>query len=251
MYRLIVILLAALVACGCYMPMPGKWVSIESRVPGKNPGARFAMDADVVDEPPYRLGIKDRIIVDVKRHPEFSIEAEINKDGNIRIPVADKIVKVAGLTKREAEYRIAGLVSPYTVAPPEVDIRIKSTLSQSYSVLGAVRGPGLYELDMEDVTIREALFRAGLNSKEADMNNVYVIEPDVDEPRYVVVNLEEIMLGRTRYNFKLKNNDIIYVPKNSVARFDDVIDEILRRGGKAQTLDSFIRSSKDRLREDD
>ena len=104
---------------------------------------------------------------------------------------------------------------------------------------------------MEDITIRDALFRAGLNNEKADMNNVYVIEPDIDEPRYVIVNVEEILLGKTRYNFKLKNNDIIYVPRNAVARIDDIIDEIIRRGGTAQTLDSFIRTSKDRLKKDD
>jgi protein involved in polysaccharide export with SLBB domain len=234
---IIVIFLAHSGVTGC--GIDGSWMSIEHRMPPDSPRVRFAGDLETGLDEPYRLGPKDRMTVTVKRHPEFSGIFKVDFNGMITLPLLHSKIKVAGLTSHEITARIKKEVAPYVVLEPEVHVEITEARSRYYYVLGRVGAPGKYIMGEEVIKIREALTRAGLQSKDAATDRVHVIEPDIDIPRYVVVNAEEIFMGRMRYNITLKPGDIIFVPSTTYTKINTFLNEILRGAETTSRLHSY------------
>ncbi|MGQ9730168.1 MAG: polysaccharide biosynthesis/export family protein [Candidatus Zipacnadales bacterium] len=107
----------------------------------------------------YRVSPGDTLDIEVFRHPERSFQVVVRHDGRITHPSTGEI-NVAGLT-------IAELTELFTEAlsrelrDPIVVINVAEREPHLVYVLGQLPNPGPQQVEVEGVTIKEAIARAG------------------------------------------------------------------------------------------
>ncbi len=130
----------------------------------------------------YTLGKDDVITINVRRHDEFSGKFTIGSAGTIQFPYVGDI-NLKGLTKTEAEKKMAKIISKY-VENPEVDITIDQFNSKVVYVFGLVARPGKYRMQGQFMPVREAILDAGLPRVNiAALRKAVIIRPrDKENP---------------------------------------------------------------------
>lgn len=103
-------------------------------------------------------------------------------------------------------------------------IYIPSLASKQVYLLGEVGTPGKYMLS-KNLSISKLIAQAG-GVEDSSHNNIFVIRGNLKEPEVYKVNFNKI-LRRGFNDFLLKRDDIVYVPKNAITMYNDVINKIL------------------------
>lgn len=165
----------------------------------------------------YTLGPDDLINITVQRHTEFSGDFPINQEGKIQFRFVGD-VDVNGLTKKEVEAKITGLISKY-VSNPEVSVTILEYRSKYYFVIGEVGRPGKIYMRSETTTVRDAIIEAGLPTIAAAMRKCVLITPDKKKPRKKSVDIYAVLYGgNLKKNLEMRSGDTLYVPSTVMAK---------------------------------
>ncbi len=188
--------------------------------------ARGIANAPITEGVKYTLGPDDVINIDVRKHPEFSGEYKINKEGKIEYKYVGDIV-VNGLTKKEVKEQLTEILSEYLILP-NVDVQIMAYLSKVYYVVGEVGKPGKYYMMGDEVLIREALVQSGLPTHAAAMRRCRLITPnDSGKDNFVKVNVYELLYGGDLgENIAMKPGDILYIPATLMAKAIRIIQPV-------------------------
>jgi polysaccharide export outer membrane protein len=164
--------------------------------------------------------------------------------GEIKFPVLGKL-RVAGLTKYEAEQMIADSLSR-TVDNPTVDIRF---VSYSITMLGEVNAPGVYKINNERISIVRAIALAGDLTLYGQRRDIQIFRTENGEKKHYVLDLTkpDVFYSPLYY---LQQNDIVYVSPNSTkaqssTNIMPVISLIMTFFSSFVTIYYFIRYSKD------
>lgn len=238
------IFLAVFLAIGCYHP-PGRQLPVDTALPHPDPLPRFA-GAEAADPelpPEYRLGRGDTVRVTVDKHPEFSGDFKVDRDGGFEVPVAERRVRAEGRTVMEAESAVRDLIAPFTRAVPKVRVELTAAQSQFYYLYGAINSQGRFPMGEDVVDLRRAVIDAGLWAEGAAPWKTHIITPDPDEPTFVVVDARDVLYGKTRENIVIKPGDVIFVPTSAYSLFNRTLDEILNevhRGASADLLYQYM-----------
>jgi len=143
----------------------------------------------------------------------------VDNNGQINFPVLGMIT-LKGLTKREAEMKIIGLLGKYLKEQPVVTV---SFVNYKISVIGEVARPNTFTISNEKVNILEALAMAGDMTIWGKRDNVKIIREDADGNKQVIMmnlNDRELIFSP---NFYLQQNDVVYVEPNATkARNSDI-----------------------------
>ena len=94
---------------------------------------------------PYRLGPGDVVQITVFEVDELSQPAVVSQLGSIPLPLVGE-VQVDGLTTSEIEGKLTSLYGQDLLRNPQISVRVEEFRSQPVSILGAVREPGVYQL---------------------------------------------------------------------------------------------------------
>ncbi len=174
----------------------------------------------------YTLGPDDVISIEVRRHPEFSGEYTITKEGKIEYKYIGDVI-VSGLTKAELNERLTQILSEYLIEP-EVDVQIVAYLSKVFYVVGDVGRPGKFYMKGDTVTIREALVQAALPTHAAAMRRCRLITPNESgKENFVHVNVYKLLYeGDLKENLTMKPGDVLYIPATVMAKIIRVISPI-------------------------
>ncbi len=184
------------------------------------------MEVGLRDPSNYTLGPTDVIEISVLRHPEFSGEFEINKEGKIQYDYVGD-VKVAGLTKDELTNVLTDILSEYIISP-DVTVKITAYNSKIVYVIGEVGAPGKIFMQGDVITIREALVQAGLPLLSASTKKCRLITPSEDgKPDIKYVNVFALLYeGDLRENVIMKPGDTLYIPATVMAKAMRVISPV-------------------------
>jgi len=190
----------------------------------------------------FRLGPDDVIAIRAIEAEEISDkQIRIGADGYINLPTVGRL-KAAGLTVEEVQAEIVNRLKRWVVNP-DVSVTLMETKSQPVTVMGAVKAPGVLQLQGRK-TLVEVLSQAGgprddagytvtiMRKKESgplplpgareDSTGIYTAAD---------VSLEAVMDARDpAANIQILPNDVISVPK---AEMVYVIGEVLKPGGIA------------------
>ncbi|MDZ4287987.1 MAG: polysaccharide biosynthesis/export family protein [Prosthecobacter sp.] len=185
---------------------------------------------DVLDDTqPIEPGdvISIRIVED-RREP---LQLRVGATGEVNAPHIG-LVRAAGRTcrelafavKRELEknyYNTATVVVAIDLKrqdDPNSRTRLASSEIDFFTVYGQVLRQGKYELPAdEDVTISQAILRAGGFAQFANPQKVKLVRKTPQGNKTVVVNLDQIMRqGNLEYDIYLRNNDVIIVDEKKV-----------------------------------
>jgi len=129
----------------------------------------------------------------------------VDENGYIELPTLGR-VKVGGLSLNAARDTLSNRSRQY-LKEPIVSLHL---LNFTVSVLGEVNKPDVYAAVNDQLTLPEALSRAGDLTPIAKRNNVLIIRSQENRKEYGRVNLQSSDLFRSPYYY-LQKNDIIYV----------------------------------------
>ena len=136
----------------------------------------------------------------------------VNSDGTIFFPILGNIA-IQGMTRAEVVERIRNeLISKELLKDAVVTVNF---LDLYYEVMGEVKLPGRFPIDHDQVTLLDALGRAGDLTIYGKRENVLVAREENGVQRFYRIDLTK---AENLYNspaFYLKQNDIIYVEPNT------------------------------------
>ena len=202
----------------------------------------------------YLLGVGDQISVRVVDLDEFGtatapLPYRIDSRGTVMLPLVGRM-RASGLTVEQFEGEISAKLRKY-VNEPEVVINILDTRSQPVSVLGAVRNPGVHQLQGNKTLFEIISMAGGLNPdagysiritrRKADWGALPLPGAKDDASgKYSVaeVNVKEVMNAeKPEENVAIKPNDVISVPKGEIIY---VVGSVKKSGG-------FVLGERDRV----
>ena len=133
-----------------------------------------AIGAETGGAATYRLGAQDVIQITVLAGGETQVSTElvVTGSGDINVPLAGSI-RAAGLTQEELEDAIRIPLARDYFVDPQVQVQVKGYHSLQYFISGAVKSPGLYELNFHP-TMMDLIAKAG-GMAEGRGNIAYVL----------------------------------------------------------------------------
>ena len=134
----------------------------------------------------------------------------VDNNGQINFPVLGMIT-LKGLTKRQSEEKIKGLLNVYLKEEPVVTVNF---VNYKIAVLGEVARPNTFTVSNEKVNIFEALAMAGDMTIWGRRDNVKIIREDTEgNKRIIPMNLNDAHIIFSP-DFYLQQNDVVYVEPN-------------------------------------
>lgn len=164
---------------------------------------------------PQVLNAGDQIAVRYLDQERFDIEQTIRIDGKINLKVGGEIV-AAGKTPADLEKEIQQLAVQNQTTVREVKVIVVAS-SFAVNVTGAVMKPGKIT-PTHALTALEAVMEAGgFDPAKADTKNVVVLRylPDGTLKRYVL-NLQDLIDGKSKQSLYLRHNDTVMVNEKFV-----------------------------------
>lgn len=141
----------------------------------------------------------------------FTVSAE----GTIDYPVLGKI-KVEGMTRSELAAFIKGeIMGRGLIKDPLVTVEF---LNVGVSVLGEVGMPGRYDMNVDVLTIVEALSLARDLTIQGNRKNIKVLRKEGDKVQAYVVDLTDAKSLVNSPAYYLKQGDVVYVEPNNVRK---------------------------------
>lgn len=139
----------------------------------------------------------------------------VSATGTIDYPVLGEI-KVEGMTRNELASFIKGeIMGRGLIKDPIVTVEF---LNVGVSVLGEVSSPGRYDLNVDVLTITEALSLARDLSIQGNRKNIKVLRKNGDKMQVYVVDLTDTKGLVNSPAYYLKQGDIIYVEPNDIRK---------------------------------
>lgn len=173
------------------------------------------------DERPYLLGPADKIRIDIYALDDLSREVLVNSAGDISIPIAGS-VHAAGHSPAQLEQLIAADLRAGGVLEPQVSVNVLDPHSQTVTVDGEVREPGLYPV-VGRMTLMRAVAVAKGGTEFADFNKAIVLR-SIDGRRYAgVYNLNSIRAGRYRDPEVFSDDTVIIGDSGSARLFRSIV----------------------------
>lgn len=164
----------------------------------------------------YRIGPLDQLAVEVFGAPELKREAEVDAAGNLSLPLVGT-VGAGGNTPRQLADAIADKLRGRYLKNPQVTVNVLKARSQTVTIDGAVRQPGVYPV-IGRMTLQQAIATAKGADEMANLNNVVIFRTVRDQKLAALFNLKDIRAGRYG-DPQVYGNDIIVVGENATRRF--------------------------------
>ena len=139
----------------------------------------------------------------------------VDQDGDIMYPLLGEL-HVAGLDRHEVASLIARrIVGDELLKDPVVTVEF---LNATVSVLGDVVSPGEYAVERDDMTILQAIAKAGDLQITGKRDNVLVIRQEGDRDVAYRVDLTDpkALFGSPVYN--VRRGDVIYIEPNNMRK---------------------------------
>lgn len=140
----------------------------------------------------------------------------VNPLGQIEFPIIGKI-KVLGLTERQLKETLTQLIGKY-VKDPLIDVRFNTF---KVTVLGEVKSPGTFTLDMQRTNIFTALAVAGDLPNTAKRSDIQLYRDYNGERTIIKFDLRKKDILYNPEIFELRHNDVIYVQPFRKKLFQD------------------------------
>lgn len=174
---------------------------------------------------PHLLGPFDLISVDVLGLPELSRQVRLDADGHVAVPLAGS-VDLGGRSPEEAATLIEGRLRNSYVRDPNVTVAVDETVSQSLTVDGEVRTPGIYPV-LGRMTLMKAVASAQGTTNIANANHVVVFRRVNGEQMAALYDLRAIRLGAYP-DPQVYTNDVVSVGESGARR---LFPQILQAAG--------------------
>ena len=170
----------------------------------------------------YQVGPQDVLNIIVWDHPELTIPTggqrpaeedghRVSSNGTIFYPYVGE-VEVSGKTAQQIRKILTKRLSKY-IRKPQLDVRVVGFYSQKVQVAGAVDRPDSYPISDVPLMLSDVVNTAGGNNERADIQTVILTRNGVNTQHNLI---ERYYRGNAAEDILLQNNDIVYVPANTI-----------------------------------
>jgi polysaccharide biosynthesis/export protein len=177
---------------------------------------------------PYRIQPGDSLDIKFFYNPELNESLVVRPDGYISLQLVNEIM-VAGLEPREVNEILTEKYSQ-ELRKPVVTVIVKSFAGQRVYVGGEVDQQGLLVMPA-GLTALQAVMQSGGFKNTAQPAETLVIRKGPDNrPIPLRVDLAAVLNGSTNgEDFRLQPDDILYVPKSSIARVNLFVNQYIEQ----------------------
>ncbi len=194
---------------------------VDSSSPKDRADSRFVLSRQQAEKYEYRIGEYDVLEIEVFQVEELRRKARVNSRGYVSVPLIGA-VKVEGLTVEDAEQRIAQKLAENYLQDPHVSIFIEEYESQTFTVEGEVKDPGVFPIK-GPTTLLQAIAMADGLDRLADTESIILFRTD-KQGRTVgyIVDIDKLRLGEVQ-DPVLADEDMIIVPRaNDKAMIENI-----------------------------
>ena len=131
-----------------------------------------------------------------------------------------------------------GDLSQNAYLEPDDYIYVASNLKNEIYVLGAVARPGRFKMPVR-LTVAQAIAEAGGFDRYAYRIKVLVIRGSIHEPETHIVNIKDILAGRTK-DITLENRDIVFVNERPFELVERALDSAIFVFLQTVTTESIV-----------
>jgi polysaccharide export outer membrane protein len=140
--------------------------------------------------------------------PSLNTVQTIRKDGIISLPLVGEVL-AAGMTPDELDKKLMDLFAPQ-ITTKEVSVEVQSSAFPIY-LTGAVLRPGKILSDHRMTALEAVMEAGGFDYTKANLKAVVVIRKEAGGTKNYIVNLKDVIDGKTGEPFYLKPDDIVFV----------------------------------------
>jgi polysaccharide export outer membrane protein len=170
----------------------------------------------VASLPPYKVQVGDVLDVKLFLNPELNDEVTVRPDGMISTAIAQD---VAAYNRTPSEIS-AALRQQYQsdLKDPRISVVVHSFAPNRIYVGGEVNNPGEFITVGPNLTVSQAVARAGGVKLSADRSMVFVLRRGLgDVPQAYSVDYMGIISGTNPAgDIKLSQYDVVYVPRTGI-----------------------------------
>lgn len=194
-----------------------------------HPELTLPTQAQAIAESSVALGLgtqPNSSITAANMNPQAS-GVPVNAQGEIVFPLIGK-VKVTGYTVPQIQARLTTKLAEY-IRNPKVSVQVAAYNSQRVNVIGEVVQPGVRPITDRPLTILDAISTSGgINPSTADAKNIFVIRNNNYQSITVYwLNAKTPQTLLLAENFRLANNDIVYVSPAGLSSWNRIVSQIL------------------------
>jgi polysaccharide export outer membrane protein len=211
-----------------------------------SPGILISPDRD------YQIGARDVIEIQIEKAPELSGTFSVSAAGNILLPYLGRVTALRKTPEELSKVIEDGLRGGY-LKNPVVRVTVKQYNSRSFFIQGAVRNPGVYQIDGPASLLKLIILAGGLvenhgstafiireirpaadkvdgnapasseATKSAPASDTAraktasdVDAPDEEKYELVKASINGMLTGNFEQNVRVEPGDIVNIPPNDV-----------------------------------
>ena len=166
--------------------------------------------------PAYRVQVGDLLDVKLFLNPELNEEVVVRPDGMISTTLAEEI---PAYNRTPAEIS-AALRDRYrtTLTDPQISVIVHTFAPNRIYVAGEVNNPGEFVTVGPNLTLSQAIARAGGVRLSAAQGRVFVLRRGADDkPQALQANYLDVISGKDPLSdVRLAQYDVVYVPRTGI-----------------------------------
>lgn len=209
---LVSVLAVVLVACWMTLGYGAETASSGAPTAGASEGGVAAAVQGVITSDEYVILVDDILTIDGHQYTELSPMRTytVAKDGTIKLVYIGR-VQASGLTKRKLEENLEERYKKY-FRNLVINVTVRS---KNYAVVGEVRSPGIYPLQLKP-TILTAIARASGFTDYGSQSDVIIIRTTAGgTPKRHRIDCRAILKGKAE-DFPIEANDVVWVPRKGL-----------------------------------
>jgi len=176
----------------------------------------------------FIIGVGDTVEIEVYKQDDLKRSVKIDSSGMIMLPLVGD-VQASGRSIFKLRDDLRERFSTFLVNP-QVTVTVTSIQSKKILVLGEVKNPGVFSLEVE-FNLTEVIAKAGGLTNDASQGNILLIRRGKEKPQIMSFNFKDIWKnGDLANDVPVRSGDIVYAstkPIANVSRFMQYIGSIL------------------------
>jgi protein involved in polysaccharide export with SLBB domain len=227
---LVVVVFGLNTACSSNVGMEKKTETSDVNVGMKNNSSSVELGETALPAPglqPYRIQPGDELDIKFFYNPELNEIVTVRPDGMISLQLIDE-VKVADLEPAELDNILTQKYSK-ELRKPVITVIVRTFSRQRVFVGGEVQRPGLITLAPGMDPVQAVMLAGGLRETASPASAIVIRKGADNKPVPIRFNLNSHMQGISETaEFQLQPDDVVFVPKSSIAQLNKFVDEVIR-----------------------
>ncbi len=210
---------------GALAQTPREFTRLRSNYQGLPPTAEtLSPTGERVAE--YYIAPNDKLEIFVWQNTDLTKNVSVRPDGKLSYPLVGTI-DVAGLTLDQLQNIIQEKLVVY-IRFPQVIVSLLESAGNKVVVLGQVNYPGIFTFKGNAISLIEVIAMAGDFTTDSRRESVMVISDNFSEhPKVRKIDLlTAIRNGAADTDIFIKPDDVVYVPRSTIADFSKFFNDI-------------------------